>query len=632
VAKIGTGQRNRFIVGLDGLRTLAVIAVIAYHFAPKIIPGGFIGVDIFFVISGFLITTLLIDERRRFGHIALRGFWLRRARRLLPALFLTICIVSSVVLFIRGDILVGLGRQILGAATFSNNWVEIAAGSNYFDASNPHLFMNFWSLAVEEQFYLIWPFIILLFTNFSLIAKRPKTAMWFCATLALSSAILMAILFRHTDATRVYYGTDTHLFGLMIGGFLAFWKRADEMGAHFVFNKLLRHKRAVQKIGLGALLGLGLLIAFMRDNSSFTYMGGLALASMLAAIVLFVTVTTRGWLHKLFALRPLTWIGKRSYGIYLWHWPLLIVTRHLVPSGTSPWIIASITATCTVLIAAVSFRFLEMPIRHMGIKAFVARGFKRRIASLEIGRLHPRPVLLAACIPLILTLAAVIAAPTKTTAQLRIEAGRQALKQAEKQIAQTQLATHIPQTTNLVLPTIAQPAATNSSASPAVLPADVPPMAGSDITVIGDSVTLASGAALVQHFPGILVNAEISRSMREGGLDTISAMLANGQIRKTVVIALGTNGYYGAGNLDTVMNELSGHNVIFVTAHAPNDWSAGNNDNLHQTAKRYPNMYIAEWDAAISQHTDLLVDGIHPNAAGADMYANCVAAAIAQVK
>ncbi|MEO5743847.1 MAG: acyltransferase, partial [Terracoccus sp.] len=207
------------INGLDGLRALAIIAVLVFHLNASWLPGGFLGVDVFFVVSGFLITSLLVHEHRRTGRVAFSQFWLRRARRLVPALVL--CVVTSVLIarLVSGDLLVGIGRQIFGALTFSTNWVEITAGSSYFDQTAPQLFMNFWSLAVEEQFYLVWPLVTLGLLAVASSRVRVASAL----AIGAGSSVLMALVFDPAgDSTRVYYGTDTHLMGLMIGAAIAF--------------------------------------------------------------------------------------------------------------------------------------------------------------------------------------------------------------------------------------------------------------------------------------------------------------------------------------------------------------------------------------------------------------------------
>jgi peptidoglycan/LPS O-acetylase OafA/YrhL len=604
---------RHYISGLDGLRALAVLAVIVYHLAPHLLPGGYLGVDIFFVISGFLITTLLITEHARTGKISLRKFWLRRAQRLLPALFVTILAVSSIVFFIRGDILVGIGQQILGAATFSSNWIEVISGTNYFSNNATHLFMNFWSLAVEEQFYLLWPFVVLLVVG---LIKKPRIGVVITGILAVASTGWMAYLFIHdASATRVYYGTDTHIFGLMIGASLAFFARAQTTHQPLrrfsqPFSGLRKRPLVTQFIGCAALAGLCALFLILPDQSSLTYTGGLFIASILTAIVLVAIVSTPGFLQKIFSLKLLKWIGERSYGIYLWHWPLLVLLRYLLPSTLPWWIIPLSLTTLTLTIAGLSYRYLEMPVRQRGFRKIFQQAIKRRYVQINgvVTRTHARPhsVALTISLAIILTGAAVLNAPAKTSAQLRIEQGQQAI---QKQKA-------------------AQKSA-SKKASTMTTKAHVP-ITGADISAVGDSVMLGSTPYLQQTFPNIAIDAVVSRSIRMNGLETLENMKAAGTLRKNVVIALGTNGYYGTGMLDQMISELKDYNIVLVTAHGDREWINSNNDSAHAAAARYKNVSVAEWDQAISPHPELLAeDGIHPTTAEGDkIYADCIAAAL----
>jgi peptidoglycan/LPS O-acetylase OafA/YrhL len=612
---------SRHIVGLDGLRALAVIAVIAYHLAPSLLPGGYIGVDIFFVISGFLITTLLITEHTRTGKINLKKFWSRRAKRILPALIAVVCVISPIALLLHGDILVGIGRQILGALTFSSNWIEIVAGTNYFDASNPHLFTNFWSLAVEEQFYALWPLVILGALSLSFFSKRLKRAALLCLLLSVGSAVLMAIIYKQSTATRVYYGTDTHLFGLMLGASLAFWGQAR--AARFPQRRLQLPLRIplirlpIQFLGIVSLIGLITLMATLSEQSMTTYSGGLFLASALSTILILATISSHGFLQRLFSLKPLEWIGVRSYGIYLWHWPILTLLRIVLPKAPL-WEIAALTCTFTILSAILSFRFLETPLRKVGFNRFIKRSIRREAIIIDEAitrwRVRIHPMLVPSILAVILTVTAVISAPAETQAQQRIQAGQLAVEKAQA-IARAHPAPPLP-----------PPGPKRARLSAAVT--------GNDMTLIGDSVTLASAPALETEFPGILIDAKVSRSLRVGGFDTVDALNAAGNLRQVVIVALATNGYYGTGNLDKLIAELGNRTLIFVTGHAPDDWASGNNQELHDAINHYPNVYIAEWDNAINAHPDYLGDdGVHPNSeAGEQLYATCIADAIARAK
>lgn len=276
----GQSARHGHIEGLDGVRALAIIAVLVYHLHPAALPGGFLGVDIFFVVSGLLITTLLLREIDAKNRIDVRRFWLRRARRLLPVLVAVVFVSIPFAWLASTDLLVSIGRQALGALTFSNNWLEIAAGTSYFTSTAPQLFVNFWSLAVEEQFYLFWP--VILAGLVAAVAVPRRRALVVLGAGAVS-ATLMAVLYTSgEDATRVYYGTDTHLFGLMIGAALAFTWAAPHGG--ILGARPWRRWRGL--VSLLALVGLAVLMLTIRQPSTFTFRGGILLASLLTAVVL----------------------------------------------------------------------------------------------------------------------------------------------------------------------------------------------------------------------------------------------------------------------------------------------------------------------------------------------------------
>jgi peptidoglycan/LPS O-acetylase OafA/YrhL len=606
VSKIKTASAS--IPGLDGLRALAVVVVILYHLFPHIFPGGYIGVDIFFVISGFLITTLLIGEYEKTGRINLKHFWLRRTRRLLPALFATILVIGSIVFFVRGDILVGLGRQIFGAATFSSNWIEVLAGTNYFDGTTPHLFLNFWSLAVEEQFYLVWPFLVIAIV----LLKKPRIGIVLALLFILASASWMTYLFTHNaDATRVYYGTDTHLFGLMIGALLAFWSQQQHVGqASRRFSQHFWSLRRIPTItliiSLMALAALLYLTFTLSDQTSFAYKGGLLLASTLSAILIVCTISVHTLLQRVLSTSPLKWIGVRSYGLYLWHWPLIVIAGLVLPMQIKSWALPVSVSIATLLAATISYRFVETPVRQRGFKAVAKRAITHKYINIDASTIHirrrPHSLAIAGIALVVLTLCTVISAPTKTSAQLSIEKGQAALKQ--------------------------QTAAKPSPLTPHLTVNHVP-IHGSDITAVGDSVMLASSPALQAHFPGIYIDAEVSRSLRGGGFDTVGTLQAAGQLRKVVVVALGTNGYYGSGKLDELVSQLKDHEIVLVAAHADREWITPNNDDARALAQTNKDIAFAEWDQAITPHPDLLsTDGIHPNADGGIIYATCIQMAL----
>lgn len=604
-------QRTGYLPGLDGLRALAVLLVIAYHLWPQYVAGGYIGVDIFFVISGFLITSLLIREHAEKGSINLGQFWLRRARRLLPALLVVIGLSSTAALMIGGDVLVGIGRQIIGALTFSNNWVEIAAGTNYFSLASPHLFTNFWSLAVEEQFYAIWPFVIVAILAIPTLIKRFRTGLTLSIVMSLGSAVLMAVIINPADPTRVYYGTDTHAFGLMIGASLAFWGNARYQAA---LKRGIKHPSAgfkhtaVLQVTAGLSLCL-LLIAgvFLAQSAPLAYNGGLYIVSLLTAAVILCAISTNGLLRTILEFKFLRFIGERSYGMYLWHWPIFILLHYWLGPASNQTLTAVITIALTASCALLSYTYIEMPIRRIGFKRLIQNALKKEATVLSAGiaawKLRPHPLLLVALILAATTTTAVISAPRTTKAEQRVAAGEALV--ALQQKAKAQMIAHKKHQ----------------------------PITGADMTLVGDSVSLASAPELQNTFPGIYIDAQVSRSMRRGGLETIEQLLQAKTMRSVLVVALGTNGYYGDGYLDRLMQEVGkDRQVIAVTSHAPVAWAEPNNQALRAIQPKYSNLHIADWDAAISAHPDFLgPDGIHPGPTGGALYAECIKNIVAEI-
>ncbi len=615
------------INGLDGLRAIAVLAVLLYHLYAGLLPGGFLGVDVFFVVSGFLITTLLLREVSNTGGIALGQFWLRRARRLLPALLIVV-LISTVLGFLIGrDLLVGIGRQTLGTMTFSNNWLEIAAGSSYFAHTSPQLFVNFWSLAVEEQFYLLWPFGFLLLMH-SVSSRR--TRLGIAAGCALASALLMAVLYvPGTDATRVYYGTDTHAFGLLIGVALAFaWSGGTGMD---LSRPNWRRRRKF--VGLGALALLIGCMFFVDPASPFAYRGGILLACVVTAVLILTLLEGTGPLQSMLNFPALTWVGQRSYGIYLWHWPALIISDAVAPQaiGTPGWWITRIIALAlTVVVSALSFRYLEQPVRRQGFRATwtaaaaaVARGgMKFNGAKLAAG--------LGATLAL-LAIAGILTAPAKSQVQTALEHNQSIVSDATP--TTTSSAVSVPETVAPSAPaslTADKPSApapvvgnTPAPATPSGTPLAYP--SGDEVIAIGDSLVVTSADGLRDRFPGMAFDAVSNRQWPDG-VAAIGARIADGSMRRAVIVHFGTNAGVDQSMVSKALDSLGPDRmVVLVNLYGASSWVPSANDALANAVKGRPNVIIADWNKAISQRPDLLQpDQIHPGIFGAHLYADTV--------
>ncbi|KRE61750.1 lipopolysaccharide modification acyltransferase [Nostocoides sp. Soil756] len=599
------------MAGLDGLRALAVVAVLVFHLDPRWLPGGFLGVDVFFVVSGFLITTLLVRERRDTGRIDLRAFWGRRARRLLPPLLL---VVPSAVLLARlaeGDLLVGVGRQVLGALTFTSNWLEIGAGSDYFASTSPVLLANLWSLAVEEQFYLLWPLALLLLLRF---VDRPAHRVAVVAALAAASALAMAWRFDPEYPTRVYYGTDTHAMGLMVGAALAL-ALASPGRAGTATAGWHRSRRAVGAVALAVLLGS---FVVADERSALTFRGGILLVSLATAALVLVVVERPGRLRALLEVPAARWVGARSYGIYLWHWPVVLVVGRDLPvaPGGAEYVLTRCWAVLVTLAAAdLSYRFVETPVRRLGVRgAFAALTRRLRAVGTRRARVAWAVVAtVAVAVPVVL-----LTAPDRTSTEESLVALEAALSRQAASPEPTPAATAGPRT----LPSARATTATVPGAAGWAMPT------GAEIDGFGDSMLVGASDAMEYWFDGIRLDARSNRRWSQA--PTLVENRGPG-LRRAVVLAFGTN--FGtdekaiAATLDAIGPRRM---VVIVTVHGRYARAEADNRRLRSAVAGRDNVQVADWDAALAGTRGMLQsDDIHPSIRGAHLYSSTVRQAFA---
>lgn len=675
------------IYGLDALRALAVVLVLIYHLVPSALPGGFLGVDVFFVVSGFLITGLLIKSWRRTRHVELRDFWVRRARRLLPALTAVVLVSSAIGGLIGGDVLVGIRRQILGALTFTSNWTSIAAGSSYGSDFNPELFTHLWSLAVEEQFYLVWPIVLLAvlvaaprlrvaplsaLSRWRAQSSRPMLRVFVvAAAVAVVSATLMAVLANPaTDPSRVYYGTDTHLVGLMMGAALAAFA-SSRIGA----RRIQRMRRSNYRKILGPLclvLGVGticLLASNLQWTDSATYRFGITLASgatvMVLAGLLVVPHAARRAERGL-----LVWVGVRSYGLYLYHWPVVVLFYYAAP-GWSPWVGLPVMLAIILLVTALSYRYIEQPVRRLGFRA-CGIGAYRALTSIAPRRTRRAVAAIAAVAMLALagTAHAVVRQPSLTDLDRQLAAGALLIDDLdddpgdiEGEIGGQDAEPAGSEPGNAASGDDASgggdssvdgsagaaggagrgeddPQADDSGAqvagdepSEAHAPkVHAPRVVGRNVTIIGDSVTIAAAESLTDALPKVVISASVGRNMTEAPR-VIDRLRKRGRLRPYVVVALGTNSTLNDSQLRRVMKAIGpGRGVVLVTGHADRSWIKPTNRVIRRAPGEYGNVAVADWDKVAKDHPDAFgPDGVHPAPDRTDIFAETVVAALGDV-
>jgi len=579
--------------GVDGLRALAVGAVVAYHAGLSWLPGGFLGVDVFLVISGYLITSLLLVELQVTGKIDLPRFWLRRARRLLPAVLVMIAVVLAVMSLLHPDEVGALRGAVVASLLYVTNWYQIFAKQSYFaQYARPSVFQHLWSLAVEEQFYLLWPPILA--AGMLWFGKR-RLIYGVLAGLA-GSTILAWVLYKpFADPSRIYYGTDTRAAGLLVGVLLAFAWPATRLAP-------ARNRHAavlLDALGVAALAALLGLMMWLGELDRWLYQGGFLTVALVTAVLLAVVAHPSSLLGRAFALPVLVWIGKRSYGIYLWHWPVLELTRaHTdVPFGGPPLVV--IQLALTVGIAELSYRYIEIPIRIHGLRGLRDRlfvpgetGRKRRLGTLAV----------AGATVVLAIFVALVPAHTPKLHVVPASAGKGVF-------AGTTAGSHL---------TAAQ---TRQRFRAAV--------AAGPVIAVGDSVMLGAAPALQTAFGAhLIVNAIEGRQF-----DTALPLVASFERRlhpKLVIIHLGNNGYIPFGQLQSMLATLRPvHTVVLVNLHVDKQWQNSVNDALSYAARTHPNVVIADWHGATAGRSGIFYDGTHVTPVGAHLYTSVLVSAIA---
>ena len=592
--------------GLDGVRAIAVVAVLLFHADATWLPGGFLGVDVFFALSGFLITSLLLAELDASGALRFGRFYLRRARRLLPALFVVLIATALLAATVAQDAAQRVKEDSVAAFFYVTNWWYVVQETSYFEASGrPPMLQHLWSLAVEEQFYFIWPVLVV---GLWKLGGRRAVQVGAIAGALISTVAMVVVSVRTgvpdpTDAGRVYFGTDTHAMTLLVGAALAtFWSPARLVG-----TLTQRGRRTITGVGLAGLGALVAIFVLVGPTSPALFRGGFLVVGVVTAMVVAAAGVSATPFARGLARQPLTYLGERSYGIYLWHWPIFLVLRPGIDVAGPEWVVQVTRFALTLAAAELSYRFVEMPIRRGAIgRAWAAWKARGRLAA---------------------AWRATVAALTAVAVVAALGVGLSVAKEPTVEDALAGVtAVGDDSLTPVPLPSASGPDGVAPSGVPTprvpVLLADGADAFGLSTTAIGDSVMLAARKAIVVQFPGVTVDAGVSRQSTEV-FDRIRARKAAGKLGDVVVIATGTNGTVKSADLADILDLLRDRSrVVLVTPRAPRSWVPQATKAITVVGRLYPNVRVADWNAYSEGQLDwFYADGIHTKGAGSAAYA-----------
>ena len=597
-----SNNKSKYLPSIDSLRALAVLAVIIYHVDVNYLPGGFLGVDLFFVLSGYLISSLIIKEFRKTGTVNLYNFYIRRARRLLPAVYFMIT-VGLVVMVLFNEVL--LRKSHLDAIfgyIYSSNWWYIFHKLDYFDsfgAQSP--FKHLWSLAIEEQFYMIFPLLFLLVNGKKKSKdgtyKLNKNFLYVVLGLILVSLIAHILLFDINNISRIYFGTDTRAFSLLVG----------VVGAILYPMERLHSKVTPQQnmlysvVSLASIATLIIVMVYTSEYNTWLYRGGFLLVAILGLIVIISSGKQHTLMSKLLSFKPIVFIGKISYSLYLWHFPILVLTTPVSEIGNPNIFFVILRIVLTFAVAIVSYVFVETPIRKLGFKNYINVIFKklkkrpRKSRKLYAGIVGLVSVLFlmgifGKSVPFISTAFVKEMEANKETQF--VNNGNNKENNQEKSSDSNKDKKENKEDKN------------NSDKK------------YSSVLVMGDSLTVDIGEKFQELYPGAVIDGKIGRQLYVAVEEAKNYSKYNNE-NSAIIFQLGTNGPFTESQIEELVKEFDKADIYFVNIKVPRAWEKTVNAALKETQEKHSNVKIIDWYSVANSSKDLFEpDRVHLNQTG----------------
>ena len=633
---------RRYITGFDGIRTLAVLGVIIYHLMPASLQGGYLGVPIFFVVSGYLITDILLQDILTRGHVRIWRFLGHRMRRLYPAFVTMLLGTTAYITLFQRSLLTNIRATVLTNLVYVYNWFEINHGQSYFDRFNGESpFTHLWSLSIEGQYYLFWPLVIGILM---VIFKKRSRIFWFMMIAAGISAITMAMLYDPANTNRVYYGTDTRMFAILLGSGLAFIWPSRELSADIAnVNRV-----TLDILGGASLVAIIWMFFQMSGQSDFTYRGGMLLFTILSTVLVATVAHPASHLNRVLTNPLFKYVGQRSYGIYLYQFPVMIFYETKVKNIGDHLLLNSLIEVALILVVTeLSYRFIENPMRHYDYSRLFI-DFKDFLRRPKFNRVTTAIVALTTVL-FVITAVGFVQQPSKAEANKKTElqktiaanskaADKKNAAALKRQKAAQAAAASSKKVATEKMQTKQAEAKLNSKQKQVAKDYDLKPqvvlaMADTDLTAIGDSVLLDFSSDLQDVIPGAVVQGRVGRQVTEvPGI--INSLKSQGQLAHNVLLNIGTNGTITNDQAEQVVKLIGKDRQIFwVTAHVPTQsWQNQVNAQIAKTAKQHANVHVIDWHGrAQNQSGWFAADNVHPNSTGNRQLTNLIANRIAEV-
>ncbi len=592
-SRVAAATRPPYFPALDGIRALAVGVVVAYHANVSWAQGGFLGVDVFFVLSGFLITGILLKDVDRCGHLQLRRFWRRRARRLLPAVGVLLMAVVLAVPFLAPEEGRRLGGDVMASLAYVTNWRLIFGHQSYFASmGRPPLLQHLWSLAVEEQFYLLWPLVLAVALRWN--HRRQLLGVWALA-LAGGSTLIMVLLYDpNVDPSRVYYGTDTRVAAIFVGAALAC------VGRVWASRPRGTGRRRQARLELAGVVSLGFLgwcVVSVNQFDARLYRGGFLVVALAAAVVVAVGADRqRTMVARVLGMRPLVWLGKRSYAVYLWFWPVLMLTRAHSDVDLSGNALLAVQLAIIMALAAASYRFVEVPCRSGAL----GRAWDQWKAGDLPSPTRVSVVSVAAVLVVVAVGAAIVYQPPKS----------RTVSVAKRGVQEPGVTT-----------------ATGVTSSPLDAADASAPVIRAKVSAIGDSVFDDARNALATRIGDLVLDAQLGRQT-SASLAAARALRDSGRLGDEVILQVGNNGVVTKGQFDQFMEVFSSvRRVVVVNDRVPRPWEGPNNEVLSDGVRRNPKAVLVDWNKLGSSHPDVFDgDSVHLTRSGNQLLVDAIVA------